>query len=52
MNKTQATGVQHEYYLNKTSAARVKNFDHDNDKNENIISHRYISYMVNERLQG
>ena len=44
--------MQHDYYINETSAARVKNVDYDNDMNENIISHCYISYMVNERLQG
>ena len=27
-------------------------FDFDNDMSENIFSHPYISYIVNERLQG
>ena len=35
-----------------TSVARVKNFDFDNETNENIFSHPYISYLANERLQG
>ena len=34
-----------------TSAARVKNFDFDNDKFKNIFSHPYIHYMASERLQ-
>ena len=34
------------------SATRVKNFDFDNNTSENIFSHSYISYVVNERLQG
>ena len=34
------------------TAARVKNFDFDNDMNENIFSHPQINYMANERLQG
>ena len=29
----------------------MKNFDFDNDMSENIFSHRYISYIANERLQ-
>ena len=41
-----------ELYANDTSLARVKNFDFDNDMSENIFSHPYISYIVNERLQG
>ena len=35
-----------------TSATLVRNFYFDNGTNENIFSHPYISYMVNERLQG
>ena len=41
-------------YTNDTSAARttrVRNFDFDNDTSEYILSHPYISYMANERLQ-
>ena len=34
------------------SAARVKNFDFDNDTGKNIYSHPYIHYMASERLQG
>ena len=30
----------------------MKNVDFDNDTNENIFPHPYISYMANERLQG
>ena len=48
---TRTTRVRHECYMND-SATRVKNFDFDNDTIENIFSHSYISYMVNERLQG
>ena len=46
------TQVRHECYTNDTSAARVKNFDFDNDTNKNIFSHPYIYYMASERLQG
>ena len=42
---------QHKCYTNHTSVTWVKNFDFDNDTSENI-SHSYISYMANERLQG
>ena len=38
--------------MNDMSAARVKNFDFDNNTSENIFSHPYISYIANERLQG
>ena len=38
--------------MSVTSAKRLKNSDFDNDTNENIFSHPYISYMANERLQG
>ena len=30
----------------------MRNSDFDNDTNENIFSHPYISYMANEMLQG
>ena len=30
----------------------MKNFDFDNNTSENIFSHTYINYIVNERLQG
>ena len=36
---------RHECHNNGTSATRVKNFDFDNDKSENIVSHSYIYYM-------
>ena len=38
--------------MNDTSVTRVNNFDFDNDTNEIIFSHPYISYIANERLQG
>ena len=38
---TRTTRVRHEW-----------NFDFGNDTSENIFPHLYISYMVNERLQG
>ena len=34
------------------SATRVKSFDFDNNTSQNMFSHPYISYIVNERLQG
>ena len=43
---------QHEWDTNNTSATPMKNFDFNNDASENIISHSYISYMSNERLQA
>ena len=46
------TRARHECYTNDTSATRVKNVDFDNDTIENILSHPYIKYMANERLQG
>ena len=49
---TSTTQVRHECYTNNTRATRVKNFDFDNDKSENIFSHLYNSYMANEILQG
>ena len=49
---TRTARVQHKCYTKNTSATRVKNFDFDNDKSENIFSHPYISYMASERLQG
>ena len=42
---------KNECYTNN-STTRVKNFDFYNDTSENIFSHCYISYIVNERLQG
>ena len=36
---------------NDTIATRVKKFDFDNNKSQNIFSNPYISYMANERLQ-
>ena len=30
----------------------MKSFDFDNDMNENLFLHPYISYIANERLQG
>ena len=44
--------MRHDYYINTTSATRVKNFDFDNGTSENIFSHPYIIYIANERLQG
>ena len=49
---TQTTRVRHECYTNDTIAIRLKNFDFDNDTSENILSHPYINYIENERLQG
>ena len=49
---TSAIQVQHVCYTNDTSATRVKNFDFYNKTGENVFSHSYICYMVNERLQG
>ena len=51
-NKTQATRVRCKCYTNDTSAARVKEFDFDNDMGKNIFSHSHIYYMASERLQG
>ena len=58
---TSATRVRHERHQCDTSVARVlherqsatrmKNFDFDNDKSENIFSRSYISCMADERLQ-
>ena len=45
------TQMRHEHYTNNTSVTRAKNFDFDNDKSENIFSHPYVSYIMNERLQ-
>ena len=53
--QTLATRVlreRYEYYTNDTSATRVENFYFENETNENIFSHPYLSYMANERLQG
>ena len=47
---TSARHGRHECDTNGTSATRVRNFDFDNGKSENIFSHPYISYMENERL--
>ena len=44
--------MQHECYTNATSATRVEDFDFDHDTSKNIFSHRYISYIANDRLQG
>ena len=46
------TQVRNECDMNDTSATQVKNFDFDNYTSENIISHLYISYMVNDTLQS
>ena len=51
-NKTRATRVRCKCYTNDTSAARVKEFDFDNDMDKNIFSHSHIYYMASERLQG
>ena len=52
MSATLTTQVRHKCYIYDTSAARVKNFDFDNNTSENIFSHSYSSYMENEKLQG
>ena len=44
--------MRNECDMNDTSATQVKNFDFDNYTSENIISHLYISYMVNDTLQS
>ena len=49
---TSATWMRHKWDMSDTSAKRFKNSDFDNDTNEDIFSHPYISYMANERLQG
>ena len=52
---TSATRVLHErykYYTNDPSAKQVREFDFDNGMSDNIFSHPYIIYMINERLQG
>ena len=49
---TRATRVWHQCYTNDTSVTRRRNFDFDNATSENIFSHPYISYLLNERLQG
>ena len=46
------TRVRHKCYTKDTSAARVKNFDFDNNAGKNIFSNSYIYYMAGERLQG
>ena len=57
-SETRMTRKQHECYKNDTSATRVIHERHecntsfDFDMSENIFSHPYISYMVNERLEG
>ena len=49
---TQTTWLQCKCYASNTSATRVKHFDFDNDKSENIFSHPHFYYMASERLQG
>ena len=51
-NKTQATRVRCKCYTNDTSAARLKEFDFDNDMGKNTFSHSHVYYMASERLQG
>ena len=46
-----ATWVEQECDTNDPIATRVKKFDFDNDRSENIFPRLYISYMANERLQ-
>ena len=41
----------HERQECNASATRGRKYDFDNDRSENILSHPYISYMANERLQ-
>ena len=49
---TRTTRVPRECYTNDASATQVKKFDFYNDTSKNIFSHRYIYYMVSQRLQG
>ena len=42
---------RHECDTKDTRATRVRNFDFDNDTNENIFLHPYVSFIANERLQ-
>ena len=51
-NDTSATRVQNESYTNGTSATQEKIVYFYNDASENTVSHPYINYMANERLQG
>ena len=51
-NNAGARHERHECDTNDTSETQVKNFDFDNNTSENVFSCPYISYMVNERLQG
>ena len=48
---TSAARVQ-ECDTNDTSVTGVKNFDFENGTKGNIFSHRHISYVTNETLQG
>ena len=41
----------HERQECNASATRGRKYDFDNDRSENILSHPYIRYMANERLQ-
>ena len=60
---TSATRERHEQHKSDTSATRVlheqhecdtseKKNDFDNCTSKSILSHSYIYYMANERLQG
>ena len=51
-NDTVATRVLHERHEWDTSVTQAKNFDFDNDASESMLSHYYISYITNEKLQG
>ena len=46
-----ATRTTHVWHV-RHECTQVKNFDFDNNTSENIFSHTYINYIVNERLQG
>ena len=51
---TRTTRVRHERHecsTNDMRATRADIFGFHNDRHENILSHPYISYIANERLQ-
>ena len=51
---TSAMQVQHEQQecdMNDTIATQGENFDFDNNKSENVLSHPYINYMANKRIK-
>ena len=51
---TSAMQVQHEQQecdTNDTIATQGENFDFDNNKSKNVLSHPYINYMANKRIK-